>query len=65
MQADDSLAIIKRVMEGAGIPTKAWSPKVIASLISDAKNALVSPAEYAGLAMDPVSRNAATVYKAL
>src|SRR5512142_2292119 len=31
---DDSLAIVKRVMEGAGISTKAWSPKVIASLIS-------------------------------
>src|SRR4029079_15484862 len=38
---DDSLGVIKRVMEREGIPQKQWSPKVIASLISDAKNALV------------------------
>ena len=62
---DDTLAVIKRVMEAEGISSKAWSPKVISSLISDAKNSLVSPAEYASLALDPVSRNAATVYKAL
>ncbi len=62
---DDSLAIVKRVMESNGISTKAWSPKAIASLISDAKNALVSPAEYSSLALDPLSRNAAIVYKGL
>src|SRR5690348_4872447 len=44
---DDTLAVVKRVMEGAGISTKAWSPKAIVSLISDAKNALVTPEEYA------------------
>ncbi len=63
--ADDTVAVIKRVMEVAGISTKAWSPKVIASLISDAKNALVTPAEYTSLALDPVSRNTAAVYKSL
>jgi DNA helicase II / ATP-dependent DNA helicase PcrA len=62
---DDSIAVIKRVMEGAGISTKAWSAKAIASLISDAKNALVTPQEYTSLALDPVSRNAATVYRNL
>jgi DNA helicase-2/ATP-dependent DNA helicase PcrA len=62
---DDNIAVIKRVMEGAGISTKAWSPKAIASLISDAKNALVTPAEYASLALDPVSRNASLVYRNL
>jgi DNA helicase-2/ATP-dependent DNA helicase PcrA len=60
---DDTLGVIKRVMEREGIQQKQWSPKVIASLISDAKNALVSPAEYESLAMDPVSRAAAAVYK--
>ncbi len=62
---DDSIAVIKRVMEAAGISTKAWSAKAIASLISDAKNALVTPEEYAALALDPVSRNASVVYRNL
>ncbi len=62
---DDSIAVIKRVMEAAGISTKAWSAKAIASLISDAKNTLVSPEEYATLALDPVSRNASVVYRNL
>ncbi|MGH9423897.1 MAG: ATP-dependent helicase, partial [Thermoanaerobaculia bacterium] len=50
------------LMESEGISPKQWSPKVISSLISDAKNALVPPTEYASLAMDPVSRAAAKVY---
>src|SRR5258705_715070 len=62
---DDTLGVVKRLMEREGIPQKQWSPKVIASLISDAKNALVPPAEYESLAMDPVSRAAAKVYKQL
>jgi ATP-dependent DNA helicase UvrD/PcrA len=62
---DDTLGVIKRVMEREGVPHKQWSPKVIASLISDAKNALVAPDEYEKLAMDPVSRAAAKVYRRL
>jgi DNA helicase-2/ATP-dependent DNA helicase PcrA len=60
---DDSLGVVKRIMDRERIPQKQWSPKVIASLISDAKNALVPPSEYESLAMDPVSRAAAAVYK--
>src|SRR2546423_329000 len=60
---DDTLGVIKRIMEREGVPQKQWSPKVIAGLISDAKNALVPPAEYEKLAMDPVSRAAAKVYR--
>jgi DNA helicase-2/ATP-dependent DNA helicase PcrA len=52
-------------MEREGISPKQWSPKVISGLISDAKNALVPPGEYESLAMDPVSRAAAKVYKQL
>src|SRR6266576_1190781 len=59
---DDTLGVLKRIMEREGISQKQYSPKVIASLISDAKNALVSPKEYESLAMDPVSRAAAKVY---
>jgi DNA helicase-2/ATP-dependent DNA helicase PcrA len=62
---DDSLGVIKRIMEQQGVPQKQYSPKVISSLISDAKNALVAPGEYESLAMDPVSRTAAKIYKQL
>ncbi|HEY3114508.1 MAG TPA: UvrD-helicase domain-containing protein [Gemmatimonadaceae bacterium] len=60
---DDTLGLVKRIMEREGVSQKQWNPKVIASLISDAKNALVPAAEYESLAMDPVSRAAARVYK--
>src|SRR5437868_5251206 len=62
---DDTLGVIKRIMEREGVPQKQWSPKIIAGLISDAKNALVPAAEYQSLAMDPVSRAAAKVYSRL
>jgi DNA helicase-2/ATP-dependent DNA helicase PcrA len=62
---DDSLSLVKRLMDQEGISPKQWSPKVISSLISDAKNALVSAAEYEKLAMDPVSRSASKVYNRL
>jgi DNA helicase-2/ATP-dependent DNA helicase PcrA len=60
---DDTLGLVKRLMEQEGVPQKQYSPKVIASLISDAKNALVPPSEYESLAMDPVSRAAAKIYR--
>ena len=62
---DDSLSLVKRLMDQEGVSPKQWSPKVVASLISDAKNALVSADEYSKLAMDPVSRAAAKVYNKL
>jgi len=62
---DDTLSLIKRMMDQEGVSPKQWSPKVIASLISDARNALVSADEYAKLAMDPVTRAAAKVYSRL
>ncbi|HEU4642075.1 MAG TPA: UvrD-helicase domain-containing protein, partial [Gemmatimonadaceae bacterium] len=62
---DDSLSALKRVMERLKISTKQWTPKAIRGAISDAKNALVSPKEYASLALDPLSRAAAPVYEHL
>src|SRR4029079_9846457 len=60
---DDTLGVMKRMMERVGVSQKQWRPKVIASLISDAKNALVPASEYESLAMDPVSRAAAKGYR--
>ncbi len=62
---DDSLGVIKRIMERAGISPKQWTPKAIANLISDAKNALISPREYEPVALDPLSKAAAKVYNEL
>jgi DNA helicase-2/ATP-dependent DNA helicase PcrA len=59
---DDTLGIVKRVMERVGVSPKQWTPRSIASLISDAKNALVTPAEYQEVALDPLSRAAAAAY---
>jgi DNA helicase-2/ATP-dependent DNA helicase PcrA len=59
---DDALGVVKRIMERHRISTKDRSPKSIQASISDAKNALVSPAEYASLALDPHAKAVATVY---
>jgi DNA helicase-2/ATP-dependent DNA helicase PcrA len=62
---DDTLGAIKRVMERAGVSPRQWTPKTIAALISDAKNALVTPAAFESTALDPLSRAAASVYREL
>ena len=59
---DDTQSVIKRIMERHRINAKQFTPRGVQSAISDAKNALVSPTEYANLAMDPFSRAVATVY---
>ena len=59
---DDSLAVIKRLMERHGVSPKQYAPRAVQSAISDAKNALVPPSEYEALAMDPFARAVAPVY---
>ena len=44
---------------------KQFTPRGVHGAISDAKNALVTPDEYANLAMDPFSRAVAVVYREL
>jgi DNA helicase-2/ATP-dependent DNA helicase PcrA len=59
---DDSLGVIKRLMERNHVPTKQFSPRAIQSAISDAKNRLVPVSEYTQLAMDPFAKAVAAVY---
>ncbi len=59
---DDAQAAVKRIMERLQVNTKQFTPRGVHSAISDAKNALVYPTEYANLAMDPFSRAIARVY---
>jgi DNA helicase-2/ATP-dependent DNA helicase PcrA len=49
-------------MERSGLDTKQFTPRGVHAAISDAKNALVSPDEYASLAMDPFARAISKVY---
>nr|MBA3672443.1 UvrD-helicase domain-containing protein [Gemmatimonadaceae bacterium] len=60
---DDTGSVVKRVMERLGLNTKQFTPRGVHAAISDAKNALVAPDEYAALAMDPFSRAVAAVYR--
>ena len=62
---DDTLAVVKRVMEKQGVNPKTTSPKAVLAAISDAKNALVSDGEYERLALDPFTRSVALVYRQL
>ncbi len=60
---DDTLGVIKRLMDQAQISTKERSPQAIASTISDARNALISPQEFETTAYDPHSKAVAQVFK--
>lgn len=62
---DDLLGVVKRLMERHNISTKNFTPRGIQSAISDAKNRLVTPSEFASLAMDPFAKAVAQVYSSL
>ncbi|MBI2404131.1 MAG: UvrD-helicase domain-containing protein [Gemmatimonadetes bacterium] len=59
---DDRLALVKRLLERLGHSPKTFPPRLITSLISAAKNRLVSPEELAATADDAPARVAAAVY---
>ena len=58
----DRLATIRRVSRKLSIDEKAFPPRALASLISSAKNEMIGPEEYFGLANQPTSVAAAKVY---
>ncbi|MGH7240811.1 MAG: ATP-dependent helicase [Candidatus Saccharimonadales bacterium] len=58
----DRLAAVKQVSKQLGIDDKAFPPRTIATLISSAKNDLLSPEEYASDAGSPAAKAAAQVY---
>jgi DNA helicase-2/ATP-dependent DNA helicase PcrA len=62
---EDTGAVVKRLMERHAISPKQIAPRLVQSLISDAKNSLTSPSEYEALARDQASRAAALVYRDL
>lgn len=60
---DDSLGVVKRLMERNQIPHKQFAPRAIQSAISDAKNRMIPTAEYDKTALDPFSKAVAAVYR--
>lgn len=60
--ADDQERIIREIMADQGIDAKSFSPRMIRSLISSAKNQMVGPDQYARLAASLPQDKAAQVY---
>jgi DNA helicase-2/ATP-dependent DNA helicase PcrA len=60
--SDDSLTLIKRIMEELRIPRDQFNPNAVRSRISSAKNQLISPEDYANIARDFFSEKVAEVY---
>ncbi|HVZ48523.1 MAG TPA: UvrD-helicase domain-containing protein [Gemmatimonadaceae bacterium] len=60
---DDTLGVVKRLMERHRVSTKVWTPRLVAATVSEARNALVSPAEYESLALTPLAKAVAPLYK--
>jgi DNA helicase-2/ATP-dependent DNA helicase PcrA len=58
----DRQAAIKQASKQAGINEKNFPPRLITSLISGAKNEMVSPQEFTGSAASPAASAAAKVY---
>jgi DNA helicase II / ATP-dependent DNA helicase PcrA len=58
----DRLSAIKQASKTAMIDEKSFSPRTLASLISSAKNDLVTPQEFLGVGSGPLHRAAAQIY---
>jgi DNA helicase-2/ATP-dependent DNA helicase PcrA len=61
---DDQLALIKRLLQRAAYAPKAYPPRLVRALVSNAKNHLKPPEELAAEASDPVERVAAEIFMA-
>ena len=58
----DRLSAVKQACKTALVDEKAYPPKTLAGIISNAKNELVSPNEYLGVASGPTQRTAAQIF---
>lgn len=58
----DRLSAIKQACKAAMIDEKAFPPRSIGGLISNAKNDLISPADFNGIGSGPMHRVAAQIY---
>jgi len=63
--ADDSEALLKRLLEQRGVGAKAYPPRALHAIISGAKNRMQPPEELAAQAESPLARMAADLYRDL
>src|SRR6266568_5641287 len=63
--ADDSEALVKRLLEARGVSPKAYPPRTLQGVISGAKNRMLLPEELGAQADNPLARVAADVFQAL
>jgi DNA helicase-2/ATP-dependent DNA helicase PcrA len=59
---DDSLGVIKNIMNGMNISQQQFSPRAVMSRISGAKNQMITPAEYANVAKEFFELKVAEIY---
>lgn len=58
----DRLAAVKQACKQLMIDEKSYPPRTLGSLISSAKNEMLSPQQYSGMASSPTQKAAAKVY---
>jgi DNA helicase II / ATP-dependent DNA helicase PcrA len=63
--SDDSEALVKRLLEARQLSTKVYSPRSVHSVISSAKNRMLTPEELGAQQDTPLIKVAAEVYAAL
>ena len=61
--SDDSLSLIRSIMDSLGIPGQQFSPRGVRSRISLAKNSMVSPKAYREKSPDPMAEKTALIYQ--
>jgi DNA helicase-2/ATP-dependent DNA helicase PcrA len=63
--ADDSEALVKRLLEARQLSTKVYPPRTVHAVISSAKNRMLLPEELGAQADTPLIKVAADIYAAL
>lgn len=63
LDSDDSLTIIKKIMKDMDLDVKQYNPRAVRNKISSAKNELVDPIHYEGIAMTEFENTVAKIYK--
>jgi DNA helicase II / ATP-dependent DNA helicase PcrA len=61
--SDDSLSLIRSIMNSLGIPSQQFSPQGVRSRISLAKNSMISPKAYREKSSDPMAEKTALIFE--
>jgi len=61
--SDDSLSLIRSIMNSFGIPSQQFSPQGVRSRVSLAKNSMISPKAYREKSADPMAEKTSLIYE--